>query len=59
LIVGGINGMEYDQNMVVDNELASALSKGVYPPIFHKFRDIGLYIFRFFKDFTWVYVIID
>jgi hypothetical protein len=51
--------MEYDQNMVVDNELASALSKGVYPPIFHKFRDIGLYIFRFFKDFTWVYVMID
>ena len=45
--------------MIVDNELASALSKGVYPPIFHRFRDIGLYIFRFFKNFTWVYVMID
>ena len=35
------------------------MSKGVYPPIFHKFREIGLYVIRFFKNFNWVYVLID
>ena len=51
--------MEYDKDMIVDNDLASILSKGVYPPIFHKFREIGLYVIRFFKNFNWTYVLID
>jgi hypothetical protein len=38
LIRGGRSGLEYDSDMIVDKELASILSKGVYPPIFHKFR---------------------
>jgi len=59
LLVGGRRGMEYDDNMIVDKEIASILSKGVYPPIFHKFRKIGLYVIRIFKNFTWIYVIID
>ena len=32
---------------------------GVYPPIFHRFRLRGLYVLRFFKNFRWVYVIVD
>jgi len=59
LIVGGRRGMEYDENMIVDKGIADLLSKGVYPPIFHKFRTIGLYVIRIFKNFTWVYVIVD
>jgi len=51
--------MEYDQNMIIDKEIASLLSNGVYPPIFHKYRQIGLYVIRLFKDFNWIYVIID
>ena len=51
--------MEYDNNMIVDKDIASILSKGVYPPIFHKFRKIGLYVIRIFKNFTWIYVIVD
>ena len=51
--------MEYDQNMIIDKEIASLLSSGVYPPIFHKYRQIGLYVIRLFKDFNWIYVIID
>ena len=51
--------MEYDENMIVDKEIASLLSKGVYPPIFHKYRQIGLYVIRIFKNFTWVYVLVD
>ena len=43
--------MEYDEDMIVDKEIASILSAGVYPPIFHKYRQIGLYVIRFFKNF--------
>ena len=59
LIIGGRSGMEYDENMIVDKEIASILSKGVYPPIFHKYREVGLYVIRIFKDFEWIYVIVD
>ncbi|MFM7850488.1 MAG: hypothetical protein ACKO96_00895, partial [Flammeovirgaceae bacterium] len=59
LIRGGRSGLEYDSAMIIDKELASILSKGVYPPIFHKFRSIGLYVIRFYKNFNWIYVLID
>jgi hypothetical protein len=59
LLTGGRAGMEYDNEMIVDKEIASILSKGVYPPIFQKFRKIGLYVIRIFKNFTWIYVIVD
>ena len=51
--------MEYDENMVIDSQLADLLSSGVYPPIFHKYREIGLYVIRIFKNFSWIYVIVD
>jgi len=59
LLIGGRKGMEYDPDMIVDKEIASILDNGVYPPIFHKFRQIGLYVLRFFKNFNWIYVIVD
>jgi hypothetical protein len=59
LLVGGRRGMEYDKNMIVDKIIADLLSKGVYPPIFHKFRGIGLYVIRLFIEFQWIYVIVD
>lgn len=59
LLVGGRRGMEYDEDMIIDKEIASLLSSGVYPPIFHKYRQIGLYVIRFFKNFSWVYVVVD
>ena len=51
--------MQYDENMIVDKDIATLLSKGVYPPIFHKYREIGLYVIRLYKDFEWIYVIVD
>ena len=51
--------MEYDTNMIIDKEIASLLSKGVYPPIFHRYRSRGIYVIRIYKDFEWIYVIID
>jgi len=59
LLVGGRRGMEYDKDMIIDKDIAQILSMGVYPPIFHKFRVKGLYVIRIFKNFEWIYVIID
>ena len=32
---------------------------GVYPPMFHYLRKYGMYVFRFYKNNGWRYVIID
>ena len=54
-----MEGLEYDPNMIVDKEISVNLSRGIFPPIFHKFRSRGIYVLRYFKNFEWVYVIID
>jgi len=59
LLRGGRQGLQYDPDMIIDQDLASALSMGVYPPIFHRFRMKGIFVLRFFKNFEWIYVIID
>lgn len=59
LLVGGRSGMEYKSDMIVDKEIATLLSNGVYPPIFHRFRNRGIYVIRLFKNFKWIYVVID
>ncbi len=38
LLIGGRRGMEYDEDMIIDKEIATILSQGVYPPIFHRYR---------------------
>eukprot|EP00347_Sterkiella_histriomuscorum_P015188 403357982 len=56
----GIPGNIKDPTQVkMDSNLIQKFSKGVYPPIFHNYRKKGLYVFKFFKDFKWRYVIID
>lgn len=35
------------------------LTYGVHPAMFHIFRDWGIYVFKFFKSFQPVYVIVD
>jgi hypothetical protein len=59
LLVGGRRGMEYDPEMIVDKDIATILSNGIYPPIFHRYRSRGLYVIRIFKNFNWIYIIID
>ena len=49
LLVGGRRGMEYDPEMIVDKDIATLLSNGIYPPIFHRYRSRGLYVLRIFK----------
>lgn len=42
-----------------DNVATKKLVSGVYPKIFHFLAKFGLYVFRFFKDYQWIFVIID
>jgi len=58
-LVGIKPDMELSKDLVIDNEVSNMLSNGIYPPIFHKYNKIGLYVMRFFKDFKWIYVLID
>lgn len=46
-------------NSNLDESKYSKLMDGVYPLMFHCFAKYGLYVFRFFKDCVWRYVIID
>ena len=32
---------------------------GIYCPMFHFLREWGIYVIRFFKNYSWRYVIID
>lgn len=51
--------MTISEDFSVNQEVAMNFSNGVYPSIFHVYRLKGIYVFRFFKNFKWVYVIID
>ena len=44
---------------LIDSEISQLLSMGVFPPIFHCFRHKRIFCLRFFKEFSWRYVIID
>jgi hypothetical protein len=41
-----------------DEDVKNMIS-GVYPQIFHAYAKYGIYVFRFFKDNKWVYVLTD
>jgi hypothetical protein len=59
LLTGGRAGVKYNNDMIIDKETASSLSQGVWPAIFHRYRKQGIYVLRFFKNFEWLYVIVD
>jgi hypothetical protein len=59
LLMGGLTNMSVEKDMVVDKKMASAMSKGIYPPIFHRFRSRGIYVLRIFKELQWIYVLVD
>ena len=44
---------------VLDDVTVAKLISGIYPKIFHDLHKYGVYVFRFFKNFKWVYVVID
>jgi hypothetical protein len=48
-----------NEDGLIDNDEAAAMTSGVYPPMFHYLRKYGMYVFRFYKNNGWRYVIID
>lgn len=42
-----------------DNINAESVLKGVYCSVFHYLSRYGMYVFRFYKNCNWKYVIID
>jgi hypothetical protein len=59
LLIGGLNQYDINNDFEVTESIAKTMAEGVYPPIFKSYERTGLYVFRFFKDFSWRYVIID
>ncbi len=50
---------EGETEVEITDAIVNQMSGGVYPPLFHLYRKKGLYVFRFFKDFHWLYVLVD
>jgi len=40
-------------------EIWRMIKSGIYPAMFHYYAKKGLYVFKFHKNFSWVYVIVD
>lgn len=61
LVLSRINGLtpENIDKFKFTPESAIRFGKSIYPGIFHVYRAKGIYVFRFFKDFKWIYVIVD
>ena len=59
LIVGSTGIVDKDSLEMLDSTSVAECSKGLLPAIFHRFTKIGVYCFRFFKNYSWRYVIID
>lgn len=59
LVVGGIQRYEITDDLEMTPIITKSMTEGVYPPIFRVYEKYGIYVFRFFKNFCWRYVIID
>jgi calpain len=51
-----IKGKKIKDNKSMSSEI---LTSGIHPPLFHFFTNYGLYVFKFFKKFKPVYVVVD
>lgn len=59
LIIGGLNYFKESTDIKLTPAILKQMAEGVYPPIFRMYEKYGIYVFRFFKNFEWRYVIID
>ena len=58
-LLQGFAKLKIDPNADITDDVAQAMSMGVYPPMFHLYQKKGIWCFRFFKEMKWRYVIID
>ena len=47
------------QSLEICQKKPSYLSYGIHPKMFHYFTKFGIYVFKFFKKFKPVYVVVD
>jgi calpain len=59
LLRGGFSSDQIKKDMKISKELARDMSRGVFPPMFHVYMKQNIWVFKFFKNFAWRYVIID
>ena len=57
-LLRGFN-VEIPTSSEITDEIATQMSKGVYPPLFHTYRKKGIFVFKFFKNQRWRYVLVD
>ena len=59
LLEGWLSKYKITKDFIVTRYIAQEMTEGVYPPIFRSYEKYGVYVFKFFKNFSWRYVIID
>ena len=59
LLEGGLSKYKITKDFQVTPQIAREMTEGVYPPVFRTYEKYGIYVFKFFKNFRWRYVIID
>ena len=59
LLIGGLDQYRSLKGVDITPSIAKSMTLGVFPPIFQAYAKRGLYVFKFFKNFGWRYVIID
>jgi hypothetical protein len=57
--IADIDMSRKNKDFKADAKIADDFSNGVYPPLFHMYRQKRIYVMKFFRDFSWKYVIID
>jgi len=50
---------EYIKGKSVEKLRSDEITSGICPPLFHYFINYGMYVFKFFKKFKPVYVVVD
>lgn len=54
-----VKGKTIDKNKKSSDSNMTNLSYGIHPIMFHLFEKYGLYVFKFYKSFKPVYVVVD
>ena len=58
-LLNGDLSWKISKDFACNSKTTNEMIKGVYPQIFRWYKMFGIYVFRFFKNFKWRYVIVD
>ena len=57
--MGEFRDREDDFELKFDSSTYLGMKQGVWPPVFHFLSLYGIYVFKFYKNHRWVYVMVD